>query len=109
MAKFSRQERIRTTREYAAVRKSGVRCRAGVIQLTWMQAPVRRLGVVVSSHVGNAVQRNRIKRVVREFFRCNKDSFPRGDCVVVPTNTAGGATNAEIRDGLCRALTKIRK
>ena len=34
-----------------------------------------RLGVTVSRRVGNAVKRNRVKRLIREFFRVNKFSF----------------------------------
>ncbi len=30
-----------------------------------------RLGVTASKKVGGAVQRNRVKRLVREYFRCN--------------------------------------
>ncbi len=35
----------------------------------------KRFGVVVSRKVRGAVKRNRIKRLVREFFRLNKQSF----------------------------------
>ncbi|WP_462324439.1 ribonuclease P protein component [Desulfoplanes sp.] len=44
-----------------------------------------RLGLAVSKKVGNAVQRNRIKRVVREFFRLQQNRIPSGiDYVVIP-------------------------
>lgn len=36
----------------------------------------RRICIGVSKKVGKAVVRNRIKRIVREFFRRNKELFP---------------------------------
>jgi ribonuclease P protein component len=42
-----------------------------------------RLGVSVSKKVGGAVERNRIKRVVREQFATFADEFPRGTDFVV--------------------------
>jgi ribonuclease P protein component len=44
-----------------------------------------RLGLAVTRKSGNAVWRNRIKRVVREFFRLHQRDIPQGlDIVVVP-------------------------
>lgn len=42
-----------------------------------------RFGITVSKKVGNAVRRNRIKRLVREFFRLNRDRFPESTDVVI--------------------------
>lgn len=44
-----------------------------------------RMGLAVTKKVGNAVARNRIKRVLRAFFRLHQDLLPqRTDIVAVP-------------------------
>ncbi len=45
--------------------------------------PVTRLGVAATRRLGDAVRRNRAKRLVREVFRRNK-MLPGFDVVVVP-------------------------
>jgi ribonuclease P protein component len=47
------------------------------------QARTSRLGVTVSSRVGNAVVRNRVKRLVRDIFRNRRLSLPAIVDVVV--------------------------
>ena len=60
-----------------------------------------RLGLSISSRtVGNAVNRNRIKRVIRESFRKNASGFPPVDIVVNSRNGAREASNAQLMDRL---------
>ena len=44
---------------------------------------VKRLGLVVGRKVGGAVSRNRIKRLIREFFRLNKEKIPESSDLIV--------------------------
>jgi ribonuclease P protein component len=57
-----------------------------------------RLGLVVSRKSGNSVQRNRIKRLVRECFRSWPELLPAGvDLVVISLGPAPGLDLAKIR------------
>ncbi len=44
-----------------------------------------RIGIIVSRKIKKAVQRNKIKRWIREFYRKNKNLFPEScDIVFIP-------------------------
>jgi len=48
-----------------------------------------RLGIIVAKkHVKLAVQRNRIKRLLRESFRCKRHSLPKIDMVILAKKSA---------------------
>ena len=61
------------------------------------QAAAPRLGLAIAARVvGNAVSRNRIKRLVRESFRLHQHELPAVDIVVSARSLARTADNAAI-------------
>ena len=87
---FRPHERLKRPADFLRARRQGKR-RAGRWLVLWaFQGPGRaaracRLGVAVARVNGIAARRNLFKRRVREFFRLNKNRWPRGwDVVVSP-------------------------
>ncbi len=63
-----------------------------------------RLGIVVPRKVGSAVERNRIKRKIREAFRKMAHSLPAVDLVIRPNRTCKEATETLITRSLAKAV-----
>jgi ribonuclease P protein component len=107
---FSRDDRLRKRREFEACYASGVRVSGRHLQVFLLRepapptapapAPRPRLGLSVSRRVGGAVDRNRIRRRLREIFRRNRDLFGEhgGDLVINARPPAAQASFTELRD-----------
>jgi ribonuclease P protein component len=82
--RFRRGDRLKKRYEFRQAQLSGRRIHTPhfliVVQPNALQNT--RLGITVTKKVGTAVQRNRVKRVVREVFRRNRQLFPASHDVV---------------------------
>jgi len=69
-----------------------------------------RLGLAISRKAAaSAVQRNRIKRVIRESFRHNPSDLPAADVVVMARPLAATTASAELGISLARHWSRVRR
>lgn len=107
---FTRADRIRKSEEYRILSKSGKRHYSDIfIFVSRKNQFLRsRLGVTVSKKVGNAVTRNRIKRIIRDYFRLNRRLLPdRLDIAIIAKKAAGKVGAETIRENLCKGFLQI--
>jgi ribonuclease P protein component len=100
---FGKEERIRRRADFLRISRDGAKYQTGHFRLSMCpnSLPRRRLGITVGKHVGTAVKRNRVKRLLREFFRLNKARLPAStDIVVVAKVGAAGLNLWQVTDEL---------
>lgn len=100
--------RIRRHREFDQVMRQGVRVYDHRMTL-WARPndlDMPRLGLVVGKRHGNAVARNRLKRVIREAFRLSRPDLPVGLDLVASPSTRGMLDLASARAALLK-LSKL--
>ncbi|TFH30760.1 MAG: ribonuclease P protein component [Myxococcales bacterium] len=108
--RFRRGDRLKKRYEFRQAQLSGRRIHTAhfliVVQPNALQNT--RLGITVTKKVGTAVQRNRIKRVVREVFRRNRPLFPGShDIVFIAKRGSTGIDYASLLNELQRAAKKL--
>jgi len=77
---FTRADKILKRYEFLHLSKSGkkIQNRYFIALFCPGKSEQSRLGITVTKKIGNAVTRNRIKRLCREYFRLNKQKIPAG-------------------------------
>ena len=76
-ATLLRSERLRAHREIQALFRDGARVESAGFVLLWSRAPgPRRVGVVTPRRLGGSVERNRVRRRLREAYRRGKGLLP---------------------------------
>ena len=104
--------RLKTQRDFRSVYGRGRRASGDwVTVVVWPrrtgEVPAPRLGLSVSKEHGGAVRRNKLKRVLREAFRLERDRMPPNcDVVLIPRRRDDDLPLAALRIELPRLVEK---
>ena len=106
--------------EFVAAKEQGKGFADGPLAISWrprlitptrtaggMTSAVARVGLAVSSKVGDAVVRNRVKRRLREAVRHELSALPAVELVIVARASSVKSTVPELRAWLRRAVKRI--
>lgn len=100
---FPKCERLLNRKDFVNLNLSGKRFKAGHFTVLTKEngLMITRLGITASKRIGNAARRNRIKRLIREFFRLNKASLPNGyDIIIIAGRGTHGLGLRDIEEEL---------
>ncbi|MFH1561877.1 MAG: ribonuclease P protein component [Nitrospirota bacterium] len=108
--KFPKVERLHLTKDFKKVYDFGNAYHSRKLVLFVLSTPdiIRKIGFVTGKKVGKAVTRNRVKRLLRESYRLNKNSLIPGgmNLVVVAKRESATLSFKEIEQELLRLLKK---
>lgn len=107
---FPPASRLRTSRDYTRTWRQGRRYHtAQLVVVAAIGFSGVRLGITVSRKVGGAVDRNRLKRWIREYFRRHRGKLVSPlDLSVVAKPGAASLEHGQLDDQLRDAFTRLQ-
>ena len=113
-ARFPKEVRLRRRAEFLIVQETGQKFSSdaflALVKPNARPDGLTRLGLTVSSKVGNAVVRNRIRRRLRELFRNRRTTLPPGlDVVLIARTQAATADSAALGACFERVAGSLRR
>jgi len=108
---FPKRERLLNRADFVNANREGRRHHTAHFSITFRKngMGVSRLGIVTSKKTGNAVTRNRIRRLIREVYRLHKAHVPQGcDILIAARREAGNLHFWKVREELLDFFTAKR-
>lgn len=108
---MKKEQRLSKTNDFQRLYRRGSRVRLSYFVLHGLATAntIHRLGIVVSRKIGNAVQRNRLKRRLRNFYERLTALLPiPSDVIIIATQTtAAQLPYRALEEELCQGLQRL--
>jgi ribonuclease P protein component len=108
--KLPPSSRIKHGRDFARIKAEGARMAKGCLAANWLLLPAgagSRLAVITSKRLGNAVKRNRARRLLREAFRLHQHDLNQPlDIVLIARQSIADKKLAQVEEDF---LTVLRR
>lgn len=102
--------RLRRPDEYKRTLSTGKRVHSELLMavVTPTQATSPRLGLSIAKRqIRLAHERNRVKRIAREYFRRHRENLPSLDCVVMAKSGIENVSNPELHRMMKQLFDKV--
>ena len=109
---FTKADRLLKRNEFIELSKAGRRLQNNYFIAIYAPGHFDRcrLGITVTRKIGRAVQRNRIKRLIREYFRCHRHLISgTWDINVIAKKEAVDLSSEEIFSSLQNIFERISR
>lgn len=110
--RFSRELRLLTPSHFSNVFEKAIPCGSQYLTLLARNNDQThpRLGITIAKkRVKKAVQRNRLKRIIRESFRLHSNSMPNIDIIVMAKSGCDTLSNEELHSLIKKSWNRLNK
>ncbi len=110
--RLGRRSRVTQGRDFMRAKVDGRRMAWGCMVANWLPTPPgsqARLGVITSRRIGNAIARNRARRLLREAFRQHQRELAFSfDLILIARNSIAGKPFSEVESDFLAGLRRAR-